>query len=161
MNVHDDWQFRGLIHQVTDDEVFARLGRGSVVVYVGFDPSGPSLHLGSLLPLCNLRRLQLAGNAPIALAGGGTGLIGDPSFKDAERPLLDRDELDANVAGIGEQMERILDFSPGAGKARARLMNNADWLTTVATHRLSARRGQALHGQSDDRQGVGAQSPRP
>jgi tyrosyl-tRNA synthetase len=131
MNVHDDWKFRGLIHQVTDDEVFERLDRGSVVVYVGFDPSGPSLHLGSLLPLCNLRRLQLAGNAPIALAGGGTGLIGDPSFKDAERPLLDRDELDANVAGIGEQMERILDFSPAAGKARARLMNNADWLTTV------------------------------
>ena len=75
--------------------------------------------------------MQSAGNAPIALAGGGTGLIGDPSFKDVERPLLTREELDANVAGIREQMSRFLDFSPSAGAAQATLLNNADWLTTI------------------------------
>ncbi|HEV3268079.1 MAG TPA: tyrosine--tRNA ligase [Acidimicrobiales bacterium] len=132
MNVLDDWQFRGLIHQTTDDEIFDRLSAGSVTLYIGFDPTAPSLHLGHLFPLCNLRRLQLAGNAPIALAGGGTGLIGDPSFKDVERPLLTREALDINVAGIGEQMSRFLDFSPSAGKARAKLLNNADWLTTIS-----------------------------
>jgi len=132
MNVLDDWQFRGLIHQTTDDEVFDRLSAGSVTLYIGFDPTAPSLHLGHLFPLCNLRRLQLAGNAPIALAGGGTGLIGDPSFKDVERPLLTREVLDANVAGIGEQMSRFLDFAASAGKAQAKLLNNADWLTTIS-----------------------------
>jgi tyrosyl-tRNA synthetase len=131
MNVHDDWHFRGLIHQATNDEVFDRLNAGSVTVYVGIDPSASSLHLGHLFPLCNLRRLQIAGNRPIALAGGGTGLIGDPSFKDLERPLLTREEIDANVAGIGEQMRRFLDFSPSAGKAQALLLNNAEWLTSV------------------------------
>jgi tyrosyl-tRNA synthetase len=131
MNVHDDWRFRGLIHQTTDDEVFDRLSAGAVTVYVGFDPTASSLHLGHLFPLCNLRRLQMAGNAPIALAGGGTGLIGDPSYKDVERPLLTREVLDANVEGIGEQMSRFLDFSPSAGRARAKLLNNADWLTTI------------------------------
>jgi tyrosyl-tRNA synthetase len=131
MNVHDDWHFRGLIHQTTNDEVFDRLNAGSVTVYVGIDPSASSLHLGHLFPLCNLRRLQIAGNRPIALAGGGTGLIGDPSFKDLERPLLTREVIDANVAGIGEQMSRFLDFSPSAGKAQALLLNNADWLTSV------------------------------
>ncbi|HVA53760.1 MAG TPA: tyrosine--tRNA ligase [Acidimicrobiales bacterium] len=132
MKVLDDWRFRGLIHQTTDDDVFDRLSAGSVTLYAGFDPTAPSLHLGHLFPLCNLRRLQIAGNAPIALAGGGTGLIGDPSFKDVERPLLTRDVLGANVAGIGEQMSRFLDFSPSAGKARAKLLNNADWLTTIS-----------------------------
>lgn len=131
MNVEEDWRFRGLIHLTTDEEVFDRLSAGAVTVYAGFDPTAPSLHLGHLFPLCNLRRLQIAGNSPIALAGGGTGLIGDPSFKDVERPLLTREQLDANVAGIREQMSRFLDFSPGAGKTQAKLLNNADWLTTV------------------------------
>jgi tyrosyl-tRNA synthetase len=131
MNVKDDWRFRGLIHMTTDDEVFDRLSAGTVTLYVGFDPTASSLHLGHLFPLCNLRRLQIAGNAPIALAGGGTGLIGDPSYRDVERPLLTREELDANVAGIREQMSRFLDFTPGAGKAQAKLLNNADWLTTI------------------------------
>jgi tyrosyl-tRNA synthetase len=131
MNVKDDWRFRGLIHLATDDEIFDRLSAGTVTVYAGFDPTASSLHLGHLFPLCNLRRLQLAGNAPIALAGGGTGLIGDPSYRDVERPLLTREELDANVAGIREQMTRFLDFTPGAGKAQAKLLNNADWLTTI------------------------------
>lgn len=132
MKLHEDWLFRGLVHQTTDEGVFERLDAGGVTAYIGFDPTAPSLHLGHLLPLCNLRRLQLGGNTPIALAGGGTGLIGDPSFKDAERPLLTVEQLEANLAGIGEQMARFLDFSPGAGSSRAKLLNNADWLTTIS-----------------------------
>jgi len=131
MNLRDDLLFRGLVHQATDDTLLDRLSAGGVTAYAGFDPTASSLHLGHLVPLCNLRRLQLAGNRPIALAGGGTGLIGDPSFKDAERPLLTNDQIDANVAGIREQMSRFLDFSPDAGSSTALLLNNAQWLTTI------------------------------
>lgn len=131
MNLREDWQFRGLIHQVTDDGVLDRLSAGGVTAYIGFDPTASSLHLGGLLQICNLRRLQIAGNRPIALAGGGTGLIGDPSFKDAERPLLTREQLEANLDGIRSQLERLLDFSASAGSSRAMVLNNADWLTTL------------------------------
>ena len=132
MNLRDDWQFRGLVHQVTDDAVLDRLSEGGVTAYIGFDPTAPSLHLGSLLQICLLRRLQMAGNRPIALAGGGTGLIGDPSFKDVERPLLTLEQLTANVEGIREQLSRFLDFSPSAGASQALLLNNADWLTSLS-----------------------------
>ncbi len=132
MKVRDDWEFRGLIHQTTDEGVFDRLDAGSVTLYVGFDPTASSLHLGSLIPLLNMRRLQMAGNRPIALAGGGTGLVGDPSFKDTERPLLTPEVLEANLAGIRVQMAQFLDFEPSAGTAQAALLNNADWLTTVS-----------------------------
>ena len=131
MTLREDWRFRGLVAQITNDAVLDRLERGGVSAYIGFDPTGPSLHLGHLVPLCNLRRLQLAGNRPIALAGGGTGLIGDPSFKDVERPLLSVEQIEANVGSIGEQMSRFLDFSAQAGPSRALLLNNATWLTTV------------------------------
>jgi tyrosyl-tRNA synthetase len=132
MNLRDDWQFRGLVHQVTDDTVLDRLSAGGVTAYIGFDPTAPSLHLGSLLQICLLRRMQLAGNRPIALAGGGTGLVGDPSFKDVERPLLSLEQLAANVEGIREQLSRFLDFSPNAGASQALLLNNADWLTSLS-----------------------------
>jgi len=132
MKLRDDWQFRGLVHQVTDDAVLDRLSEGGVTAYIGFDPTAASLHLGSLLQICLLRRLQLAGNRPIALAGGGTGLVGDPSFKDVERPLLSLEQLAANVEGIREQLSRFLDFSPGAGASQALLLNNADWLTKLS-----------------------------
>jgi tyrosyl-tRNA synthetase len=131
MNLREDWQFRGLVHQTTDEAVLDRLSSGGVTAYIGFDPTAPSLHLGSLLQLCNLRRLQLAGNRPIALAGGGTGLIGDPSFKAVERPLITVELLEENLVGIGEQLSRFLDFSASAGASQALLLNNADWLTTV------------------------------
>jgi len=131
MKLRDDWQFRGLVQQCTDDAILDRLSAGGVTAYIGFDPTAASLHLGSLLQICLLRRLQLAGNRPIALAGGGTGLIGDPSFKDVERPLLTREQLQVNVEGIRTQLSRFLDFSPSAGDSRALLLNNADWLTTI------------------------------
>ncbi len=132
MRLRDDWEFRGLVHQSTDETLLDRLSAGGVTAYIGFDPTAPSLHLGSLLQLCNLRRLQIAGNRPIALAGGGTGMIGDPSFKASERPLLTPEQIDANVEGIRGQLSRFLDFSPSAGASQALLLNNAAWLTTIS-----------------------------
>lgn len=131
MNLRDDWQFRGLVHQTTNPAILDRLSAGGVTAYIGFDPTATSLHLGSLLQICLLRRLQLAGNRPVALAGGGTGLIGDPSFKDVERPLLTKEKLQENVEAIRVQLSRFLDFTTGAGAAQALLLNNADWLTTI------------------------------
>ena len=132
MKLRDDWDFRGLVHQTTDDAVLDRLSNGGVTAYIGFDPTAASLHLGNLMQICTLRRLQLAGNRPIALAGGGTGLVGDPSFKAVERPLLTAEQIDENLIGIREQLGRFLDFSPGAGGSQALLLNNADWLTTMS-----------------------------
>src|SRR5579863_253521 len=132
MKLRDDWQFRGLVHQTTDDAILDRLSSGGVTAYIGFDPTARSLHLGHVMQLCTLRRLQMAGNRPISLAGGGTGLIGDPSFKAVERPLLTVEQIESNLVGIREQLARFLDFSESAGASRALLLNNADWLTTVS-----------------------------
>ncbi len=126
----EDLRFRGLIHQMTDPSLEARLDSDRLTVYTGFDPTADSLHIGHLLQLCTLRRLQLAGHRPIALAGGGTGFIGDPGGKSEERSLLAAESLQANLDGIQGQLERFLDFGPESG-AQARLMNNADWLTEL------------------------------
>jgi tyrosyl-tRNA synthetase len=122
-----DLAFRGLIHQASDDALLAKLDAGALTAYIGFDPTSDSLHVGSLLQLCNLKRLQLAGNAPITLAGGATGMIGDPGGKTEERQLLSREQIEANLEGIKPQLERFLDFSADA-PAPARVVNNADWL---------------------------------
>ncbi len=127
-----DLGFRGLIHQVTDQALFGRLDAGGMTAYAGFDPSAASLHHGNLLQLCTLRRLQLAGHRPIALAGGGTGFIGDPSGRSAERNLLDPDQLAANLEGIRSQLTRLLDFDPSAGASRALLLDNAAWLSSLS-----------------------------
>jgi len=127
-----DLEFRGLIHQVTDDAVLVRLDAGGLTAYTGFDPTGPSLHVGSLLQLCTLRRLQLAGHRPIPLAGGGTGLIGDPGGKTGERVLLSKEDLAANLEGIGVQLGRFVDFSDTAGASRALLLDNSAWLDELA-----------------------------
>ena len=123
-----DLEFRGLIHQVTDPSVLEKLDHEKLTAYIGFDPTADSLHVGSLLQMCNLRRLQRAGHRPIALAGGGTGMIGDPGGKSEERNLLSADELAANVAGIRTQLERFLDFDPGSTGSPALLVDNSDWL---------------------------------
>jgi tyrosyl-tRNA synthetase len=123
-----DLEFRGLIHQVTDEALRARLDDGGLTVYTGFDPTATSLHVGSLLQLCMLRRLQLGGHRPISLAGGGTGLIGDPGGKAGERVLLSEDELAANLEGIAGQLGQFLDLSEGAGANRALLLDNSAWL---------------------------------
>ncbi|MEM8496362.1 MAG: tyrosine--tRNA ligase, partial [Planctomycetota bacterium] len=125
MTFFADLQWRGLVHQTTDEDLSAWLDKKPRTVYVGFDPTANSLHVGSLLGLVVLRRFQQAGHRPIAVVGGATGMIGDPSGKSAERNLLDKEQLAANVAGIGEQMKRFLDFDCGDNSAE--LVNNYDW----------------------------------
>lgn len=122
-----DLKARDLVHSCTSETVAAALGRGAVTGYIGFDPTSDSLHVGSLLQIMTLRRFQKAGHRPIALVGGGTGLVGDPSGKESERTLLTDEVLEKNVAGLHAQLARFLDFSPG----KALLLNNADWLRGV------------------------------
>jgi tyrosyl-tRNA synthetase len=121
-----DLQWRGLIHQATDDAALAAwLEKQPRTVYVGFDPTGDSLHVGHLMGLIVLRRFQQAGHRPIAVVGGATGMIGDPSGKSAERNLLNKEQLAHNIAGMSQQMRRFLDFDAGASSAQ--LLNNYDW----------------------------------
>ena len=123
----DDLEARGLVHDTTHPaEVKALLNDQSIAAYCGFDPTADSLHVGSLVPLLALRRLQLAGHTPIALAGGATGLVGDPSGKSAERNLLTTEVLQHNVSCIKEQLRRLLDFDTRVNPAR--LVDNHDWL---------------------------------
>jgi tyrosyl-tRNA synthetase len=123
----EDLAFRGLIHQMTDPELPKRLDQPGLTVYAGFDPTADSLHVGSLLQLCTLRRFQEAGHRPISLAGGGTGMIGDPGGKEDERALLTRETIDGYLEGIRPQLAQFLDLD------RALLLNNADWLGTIST----------------------------
>ncbi|MGH9177771.1 MAG: tyrosine--tRNA ligase [Acidimicrobiales bacterium] len=122
----EDLRFRGLVHQVTDAAVFGLLDAGGLTAYAGFDPSASSLQLGNLVGVLNLVRLQQAGHRVIALAGGGTGMIGDPSGKTEERALLGPEQLAANVAGIRGQLARLVDFEAGA-----LMLDNAEWLGSV------------------------------
>ncbi|MGE0758353.1 MAG: tyrosine--tRNA ligase [Pirellulaceae bacterium] len=125
-DIYADLSWRGLIHQSTDERALAEwLRTGSRVLYVGFDPTADSLHVGSLLPLMLLRRFQRAGHRPIALVGGATGMIGDPSGKSEERKLLSSEILQLNVTGIERQMRQFLDFD---GPSAATLVNNYDWM---------------------------------
>jgi tyrosyl-tRNA synthetase len=124
----EDLRFRGLIHQMTDPELEKRLDSEQLTAYTGFDPTADSLHVGHLLQVCNLRRLQLAGHRPIAVAGGGTGLVGDPGGRSEERNLLSVEALQANLRGIRGQLERFIDFGGEGGSSQAVLVNNAEWL---------------------------------
>ena len=126
MTLHSDLHWRGLIHQSTDDQgMDAWLEEKPRTVYAGFDPTADSLHVGSLLGLVVLRRFQQAGHKPIAVVGGATGMIGDPSDKPDERTLLAQDQLKHNVAGLDRQLRQFLDFERGDGAAL--LVNNFDW----------------------------------
>ena len=130
MNTYDELEWRGLVADCTDaPELKKRLDAGPIVLYAGFDPTADSLHVGSLVPLLALRRFQLQGHHPIAVAGGATGLIGDPSGRATERQLLTKEALDANIAGIKEQLRRLLDFQCAVNPAR--LVDNADWTAPV------------------------------
>lgn len=130
MNLLEDLEFRGLLYQNTDPEgLAARLQQGPVVLYNGFDPTADSLHVGSLLPILVLRRFQQAGHTPVALVGGGTGLIGDPSGKASERSLNDQETVAGWTARIRGQLEPFLDFQAGANAAR--LVDNYDWLSPL------------------------------
>src|SRR5205814_7712906 len=121
---------RGYIHQLTDAAALDALAAKEVVnAYVGFDATAPSLHVGNLVSIMMLRRLQQAGHRPIVLMGGGTTKVGDPSGKDESRKLLTTEQIDSNIAGIRRVFERFLTF--GDGPADAIIVNNADWLDTL------------------------------
>jgi tyrosyl-tRNA synthetase len=125
--VLDELRWRGLVHQHTEG-VPALLASGPVSAYIGFDPTGSSLHVGSLVPIMILVHLQRHGHRPVALVGGGTGMIGDPSGKTTERQLLTPDQVTENTRGIRAQLERFLSFE---GASAARMRDNADWLTPL------------------------------
>ena len=131
MHILDELQWRGLVADCTDSsEVAKRVSSGPLTVYCGFDPTADSLHAGNLVPLLGLRRFQLLGHHPIALAGGATGSIGDPSGKTQERQLLTKELLSANIAKVKEQLRRLLDFDSSANPAR--LLDNAVWTAPVS-----------------------------
>ncbi len=131
MDIIKELQWRGLVADCTDsEELGKRISTGPVTLYCGFDPTADSLHVGNLVPLLGLRRFQLAGHNPIALAGGATGCIGDPSGKSAERTLLTRDDINRNIESVKGQLARLLDFE--AKDNPARLVDNADWTANVS-----------------------------
>jgi tyrosyl-tRNA synthetase len=131
MNILEELQWRGLLADCTDaQELAKRVSPGPITLYCGFDPTADSLHVGNLVPLLALRRFQLLGHHPIALAGGATGSIGDPSGKTQERQLLTKEVLDANIAKVKEQLRRLLDFDTPANPAR--LLDNASWTAPVS-----------------------------
>ena len=125
MGVYEDLQARGLIAQVTDEaRVRDLVNTGKAVFYIGFDPTADSLHVGHFMALCLMKRLQMAGNKPIALIGGGTAMIGDPSGRSDMRQMMTKETIDHNCACFKKQMSRFIDFSEG----KAMMVNNADWL---------------------------------
>jgi tyrosyl-tRNA synthetase len=128
MSLLDDLTWRGMVSESTDG-LAELLATERITAYIGFDPTSSSLHAGSLLTVMGLARLQRYGHSPIAIVGGGTGMIGDPSGKSHERNLLSREQIDVNVAGIRDQLARFLDFD--STKNPARIVNNADWLGTI------------------------------
>ena len=125
MKVYDELVARGLIAQVTnEEEIREMIDNGKATFYIGFDPTADSLHVGHFMALCLMKRLQMAGNKPIALIGGGTAMIGDPSGRTDMRSMMTRETIDHNCACFKKQMERFIEF----GEGKARMVNNADWL---------------------------------
>ncbi len=125
MTVYDELVARGLVAQVTDEaEIKKLVDNGEAIFYIGFDPTADSLHVGHFMALCLMKRLQMAGNKPIALLGGGTGMIGDPSGRTDMRPMLTEEMINHNCDCFKKQMSRFIDFSEG----KALLVNNAEWL---------------------------------
>src|SRR6266851_96288 len=128
MNVFEEFQWRGMLYDASEGLEEA-LKSQSMTAYIGFDPTAASLHVGSLLPILQLVRLQQYGHKPIALVGGGTGMIGDPSGKAQERQLLSKEQISFNVEGIRGQLGRFLDFEHKSKPAM--LVNNLDWLSPI------------------------------
>ena len=128
MTVYEELQARGLIAQVTDEEEIRELvNNGKATFYIGFDPTADSLHVGHFMALCLMKRLQMAGNTPIALIGGGTGMIGDPSGRSDMRQMMTVETIQHNCECFKKQMSRFIDFSDG----KAMMVNNADWLMNL------------------------------
>ena len=129
MNLFEEYQWRGMVYDATE-KAAETLAKEKITAYVGFDPTAASLHVGSMLPIMSLARLQRFGHSPIALVGGGTGLIGDPSGKTQERQLLTKEKIEENLEGIKNQLVPFLDFDARSNPAR--LVNNAEWLTSIS-----------------------------
>ena len=128
MTVWEELKARGLIAQVTyEDEIKEMVNNGKATFYIGFDPTADSLHVGHFMALCLMKRLQMAGNRPIALLGGGTGMIGDPSGRTDMRQMLTKETIQHNIDCFKQQMSRFIDFSDG----KALMVNNADWLMNL------------------------------
>src|SRR4051812_23519059 len=124
----EELRWRGFLDSVTSDDVGSFLCDAARTMYVGFDPTADSLHLGSLIPVMALAHAQRHGHRPVALVGGGTGLIGDPSGKSSERTLLTKEKADENAAGIRRQLSRFFDLS---SDDKALMLNNAEWLVPL------------------------------
>jgi tyrosyl-tRNA synthetase len=128
MTLFEEFQWRGMVAEVTEGLADA-LAKEHVTAYIGFDPTASSLHVGNMLTVMGLARLQKFGHTPIAIVGGGTGMIGDPSGKSQERNLLSAEQIAANVAGVRAQLERFLDFDAATNPAK--IINNAEWLGAI------------------------------
>ena len=128
MGIYEELKARGLIAQVTNEEEISKMiNEGKAVFYIGFDPTADSLHVGHFMALCLMKRLQMAGNKPIALIGGGTAMIGDPSGRTDMRSMMTKETIDHNCACFKKQMERFIEF----GEGKAQMVNNADWLLNL------------------------------
>ncbi|MBQ7860075.1 MAG: tyrosine--tRNA ligase, partial [Faecalibacterium sp.] len=125
MTLYEELVARGLIAQVTnEDEIKEMINNGKATFYIGFDPTADSLHVGHFMALCLMKRLQMAGNKPIALIGGGTAMIGDPSGRTDMRQMMTTETIQHNCDCFKKQMERFIEF----GEGKAQMVNNADWL---------------------------------
>ena len=125
MTTYEELKRRGLIAQVTDEELVSKLiNEGKATFYIGFDPTADSLHVGHFMALCLMKRLQMAGNRPIALIGGGTGMIGDPSGRTDMRQMMTMETIQHNCDCFKKQMSRFIEF----GEDKALMVNNAEWL---------------------------------
>ncbi|MDD2355293.1 MAG: tyrosine--tRNA ligase, partial [Lachnospiraceae bacterium] len=128
MQIFEELKARGLLAQVTDEsQIRDLINNGKATFYIGFDPTADSLHVGHFMALCLMKRLQMAGNKPIALVGGGTGMIGDPSGRTDLRKMMTLDMIDHNCECFKKQMSRFIDF----GEGKAQMVNNADWLRNL------------------------------
>ncbi len=142
MKIYEELVARGLIAQVTDEERIKELvNNGQATFYIGFDPTADSLHVGHFMALCLMKRLQMAGNRPIALLGGGTGMIGDPSGKTEMRKMMTKETIDHNIECFKKQMSRFIDF----GEGKAIMVNNADWLLNLNYVELLREVGADFH----------------
>ena len=131
MNIFEELEWRGLVADCTDKPaLLKRLEEGPITLYAGFDPTSNSLHVGNLVPLLALRRFQQHGHHPIVLAGGATGMVGDPSGKAVERQLLTRELLESNIGAVKQQLQRWLDFENKTNPAR--LVDNAGWIGPIS-----------------------------
>src|ERR1700694_997099 len=128
MDIYEEFQWRGMLYDASEG-LHEALLKESLTGYIGFDPTAASLHVGSLVQIMQLVRLQQYGHTPIAVVGGGTGMIGDPSGKTLERQLLSKEQIEHNLEGIKEQLSRFLDFK--AKTSPAIMVNNGDWLNSV------------------------------